>query len=215
MPFVATTHSIWWNGCKPVFVDIDPATGNINPDLIEAAITPKTTAIMPVHVYGKPCDTKRIQEIADTTLLEVNVGSKVPDDFYFVEYVNPRFAFHCEYPSFLDKGEAPANGDGRVFSNNELVITVYGEYDELGNADIKKAFAAAKSKTDTLQTQADNWYKICGNDNHGNTYCRKVVEVDGAFATVLATYPTHFANSYAPIVNKVMDTLSPLTPSEE
>lgn len=154
-------------------------------------------------------------ETADTTLLEVNVGSKVPDDFYFVEYVNPRFAFHCEYPSFLDKGEAPANGDGRVFSNNELVINVYGEYDELGNADIKKAFAAAKSKTDTLQTQADNWYKICGNDNHGNTYCRKVVEVDGAFATVLATYPTHFANSYAPIVNKVMDTLSPLTPSEE
>ena len=69
--FVATTHSIWWNGCKPVFVDIDPATGNINPDLIEAAITPKTTAIMPVHVYGKPCDIKRIQEIADTYGLKV------------------------------------------------------------------------------------------------------------------------------------------------
>ena len=69
--FVATTHSIWWNGCKPVFVDIDPSTGNINPDLIEAAITPKTTAIMPVHVYGKPCDTKRIQEIADTYGLKV------------------------------------------------------------------------------------------------------------------------------------------------
>ena len=62
--FVATTHSIWWNGCKPVFVDIDPATGNIDPDKIEAAITPKTTAIMPVHVYGKPCDTKWIKEIA-------------------------------------------------------------------------------------------------------------------------------------------------------
>lgn len=69
--FVATTHSIWWNGCKPVFVDIDPATGNINPDKIEAAITPKTTAIMPVHVYGKPCDTKRIQEIADNYGLKV------------------------------------------------------------------------------------------------------------------------------------------------
>lgn len=63
--FVATTHSIWWNGCKPVFVDIDPATGNMDPDKIEAAITPQTTAIMPVHCYGKPCDTKRIQEIAD------------------------------------------------------------------------------------------------------------------------------------------------------
>ena len=69
--FVATTHSIWWNGCKPVFVDIDPETGNIDPNKIEAAITPKTTAIMPVHVYGKPCDTKRIQEIADKYGLKV------------------------------------------------------------------------------------------------------------------------------------------------
>lgn len=69
--FVATTHSIWWNGCKPVFVDIDPATGNMDPDKIEAAITPKTTAIMPVHVYGKPCDTKKIKAIADKYGLKV------------------------------------------------------------------------------------------------------------------------------------------------
>lgn len=69
--FVATTHSLWWNGIKPVFVDIDPATGNIDPDRIEAAITPKTTAIMPVHVYGKPCDTSRIQAIADKYGLKV------------------------------------------------------------------------------------------------------------------------------------------------
>lgn len=69
--FVATTHAIWWNGCKPVFVDIDPATGNMDPDRIEAAITPKTTAIMPVHVYGKPCDTRRIQGIADKYGLKV------------------------------------------------------------------------------------------------------------------------------------------------
>lgn len=69
--FVATTHSLWWNGIKPVFVDIDLATGNIDPDNIEAAITPKTTAIMPVHVYGKPCDTKRIQNLADKYGLKV------------------------------------------------------------------------------------------------------------------------------------------------
>ena len=69
--FVATTHSIWWNGCRPVFVDIDPKTGNMDPDRIEAAITPKTTAIMPVHVYGKPCDTKRIKRIADKYGLKV------------------------------------------------------------------------------------------------------------------------------------------------
>lgn len=69
--FVATTHSLWWNGIKPVFVDIDPVTGNLDPDKIEAAITPRTTAIMPVHVYGQPCDTKRIQEIADKYGLKV------------------------------------------------------------------------------------------------------------------------------------------------
>lgn len=69
--FVATTHSLWWNGIKPVFVDVDEKTGNIDPDKIEAAITPRTTAIMPVHVYGTPCDTKRIQEIADKYGLKV------------------------------------------------------------------------------------------------------------------------------------------------
>lgn len=69
--FVATTHSLWWNGIKPVFVDIDPKTGNIDPNKIEAAITPRTTAIMPVHVYGKPCDTERIKEIADKYGLKV------------------------------------------------------------------------------------------------------------------------------------------------
>ncbi len=69
--FVATTHALWWNGIKPVFVDIDPNTCNIDPNKIEAAITPRTTAIMPVHVYGKPCDTIRIQEIADKYGLKV------------------------------------------------------------------------------------------------------------------------------------------------
>lgn len=69
--FVATTHSIWWNGLKPVFVDVDEATGNIDPEKIEAAITPHTTAIMPVHVYGTPCNTKRIQEIADIYGLKI------------------------------------------------------------------------------------------------------------------------------------------------
>lgn len=69
--FVATTHSIWWNRCSPVFVDIDPATGNLDPDKIEAAITPATSAIMPVHVYGQPCDVNRIQEIADKHGLKV------------------------------------------------------------------------------------------------------------------------------------------------
>lgn len=69
--FVATTHSIWWNGLKPVFVDIDPSNCGLDPNRIEAAITPRTTAIMPVHCYGKPCDTKAIQEIADKYGLKV------------------------------------------------------------------------------------------------------------------------------------------------
>lgn len=69
--FVATAHSLLWNGIKPVFVDIDPQTYNIDPDKIESAITPNTTAIMPVHCYGRPCDTEAIQRIADNYNLRV------------------------------------------------------------------------------------------------------------------------------------------------
>ncbi|HQS02381.1 MAG: aminotransferase [Halothiobacillus sp. 24-54-40] len=69
--FVATAHSLLWNGIKPVFVDIDPITLNLDPEKIEAAITPQTTAIMPVHVYGRPCDTAKIQAIADNYGLKV------------------------------------------------------------------------------------------------------------------------------------------------
>jgi dTDP-4-amino-4,6-dideoxygalactose transaminase len=69
--FVATTHSLWWNNIKPVFVDIENDFCNLNPDKIEAAITPKTTAILPVHVYGNPCKVERIQEIADIYGLKV------------------------------------------------------------------------------------------------------------------------------------------------
>lgn len=69
--FVATTHSIWWNGLTPVFVDVDPATGNINPSKIEEAITERTVAIMPVHVYGIPCNTNAIQKVAERHHLKV------------------------------------------------------------------------------------------------------------------------------------------------
>lgn len=64
--FVATTHSLWWNNIKPVFVDIEPNTFNLDPDKVEAAITPKTTAILAVHVYGNPCQVDKLQQIADT-----------------------------------------------------------------------------------------------------------------------------------------------------
>ncbi len=69
--FVATTHALWWNGIKPVFVDIEWETGCMDASKIEAAITPRTTAIMPVHVYGKPCNVKAIQDIADKYGLKV------------------------------------------------------------------------------------------------------------------------------------------------
>jgi len=69
--FVATAHSLLWNGIRPVFVDVDPRTLNLDPNQIEAAITPQTTAIMPVHCYGNPCDTAAIERIADTYNLRV------------------------------------------------------------------------------------------------------------------------------------------------
>lgn len=69
--FVATTHALWWNNIKPVFVDIDKNTFNLDPEKIEAAITPHTTAILPVHVYGNPCNVAKIKEIADTYGIKV------------------------------------------------------------------------------------------------------------------------------------------------
>jgi dTDP-4-amino-4,6-dideoxygalactose transaminase len=64
--FVATTHSLWWNNIKPVFADIDSEYFNLDPEKVEAAITPLTTAIMPVHVYGNPCKISHFQKLADT-----------------------------------------------------------------------------------------------------------------------------------------------------
>lgn len=69
--FAATAHSLLWNDIKPVFVDIDPVTCNIDPRKIEEAITPNTTAIMPVHCYGVPCNIEAIQRIADDYSLKV------------------------------------------------------------------------------------------------------------------------------------------------
>jgi dTDP-4-amino-4,6-dideoxygalactose transaminase len=82
--FVATAHSLLWNGVAPVFVDISPDSLNLDPAKIEAAITPRTSAILPVHVYGRPCDVDAIQKIADTYGLKViydaahSFGTKVP-----------------------------------------------------------------------------------------------------------------------------------------
>lgn len=69
--FVATSHALWWNNIKPIFVDIDPQTLNLDPRKIEAAITPHTTAILPVHCYGTPCETMEIAAIADNYNLKV------------------------------------------------------------------------------------------------------------------------------------------------
>ena len=68
---VATAHSLHWNGIKPVFVDIEPVFMNIDAEMIESAITPQTTAIMPVHIYGNPCDIRKIKKIADMYNLKI------------------------------------------------------------------------------------------------------------------------------------------------
>lgn len=99
--FVATTHSIWWNGLIPVFVDVDPVTGNIDPFKIEAAITENTAAIMPVHVYGTPCDTKAIKKIADKYNLKIiydaahAFGVKVNDKSILLEGDISTLSFHA------------------------------------------------------------------------------------------------------------------------
>ena len=91
--FVATAHSLLWNGIRPVFSDIDPLTLNLDPDRIEAAITPQTTAIMPVHCYGHSCDVDRIERIAD------NYGLKVIYDAAHA------FGVQCQGGSVLNHGD--------------------------------------------------------------------------------------------------------------
>ena len=91
--FVATAHSLIWNGIKPVFVDVDPNSLNLDPSKIEAAITPQTTAIMPVHCYGHPCDVDAIQKIADNYNLKV---------IYDAAHA---FGVHCHCGSVLDHGD--------------------------------------------------------------------------------------------------------------
>ena len=98
--FVATTHALKWNGITPVFCDIEEETLNIDADKIEALITPKTTAIMPVHVYGHPCDTDKIQAIADKYGLKViydaahAFGIKMNDNNLFLEGDMSVLSFH-------------------------------------------------------------------------------------------------------------------------
>lgn len=91
--FVATAHSLLWNGIKPVFVDIDPNTLNLDPAKIEAAITPQTTAIVPVHCYGHPCDVEAIQTIADNYNLKV---------IYDAAHA---FGVQCHCGSLLNQGD--------------------------------------------------------------------------------------------------------------
>ena len=92
--FVASTHALHWNGIRPVFVDIDPRTCNIDVRKIEASITPQTTAILAVHCYGNPCDTEAIQAIADT------YGLKVVYDAAHA------FGVRCKGKSLADEGDA-------------------------------------------------------------------------------------------------------------
>ena len=91
--FVATAHALMWNGIKPVFVDVDPVTLTMDPRKIEAAITPQTTAILPVHCYGHPCDTDAIQRIADIYNLKV---------IYDAAHA---FGVRCESGSVLQHGD--------------------------------------------------------------------------------------------------------------
>lgn len=91
--FVATAHSLLWNGIKPVFVDIDPKTLNMDASKIESSITPQTTAIMPVHCYGHPCDVDAIEKIA------VNYNLKVIYDAAHA------FGVKCHCGSLLNHGD--------------------------------------------------------------------------------------------------------------
>ncbi len=118
--YVATASSIVWEGCRPVFVDIDPETLCLNPALIEAAVTPRTTAIMPVHVYGHPCDVERIQAVADRHGLKViydgahAFGVRYERRSLFVHGNITAVSFHATKLFHTVEGGALATNDDQV-----------------------------------------------------------------------------------------------------
>ncbi len=118
--FVATTHSLWWNGITPVFVDVEEGSGNLDPEKIEAAITPRTQAIMPVHVYGTPCNTRAIQAIADKYGLKViydaahAFGVKVQGTSILTEGDMSTLSFHATKVFNTVEGGAMVCHDGET-----------------------------------------------------------------------------------------------------
>ena len=132
--FVATSHSLLWNGIKPVFVDIEPNTLNIDPQKIEAAITPQTTAILAVHCYGHPCDVDAIQEIADTYNLKV---------IYDAAHA---FGVKCHCGSVLN------HGDLSVLSFHATKVFNTFEGAEIGDGMME---GLAKAFTDPIMTQSE------------------------------------------------------------
>src|SRR5262249_26133665 len=115
--FVATAHSLVWNGLSPVFADIDPVSLNLDPKRIEEAITPRTSAIMPVHVYGRPCDMREIQRIADAYGLKViydaahSFGAKVKGRNLFEWGDLSVLSFHATKVYTTFEGGAIVSGD--------------------------------------------------------------------------------------------------------
>lgn len=193
--FVATTHSLWWNGIKPVFVDIDPKTCNIDPEKIEAAITSNTTAIMPVHVYGNPCDTKRIQEIADTYGLKViydaahAFGVTVNGESILKEGDMSILSFHATKTYNTAEGGALVCRDAQTkkridylknfgFAGETTVVApgINGKMDEIraayGLVELKHVNAAIEARK-----QVANQYKNSLRNLEGITYMEERPEV--------------------------------------
>ena len=119
--FIATAGSIAWVGAKPVFVDIDPATFNIDPQKIAAAITPQTRAIMPVHLFGLPADMDPILELAKVrNLLVVEDAAQAIGSRYRDRFIGTLGDFGCF--SFFPSKNLGGAGDGGVVTTNDAAF---------------------------------------------------------------------------------------------
>jgi len=150
--FFATAGSIWRNNAKPVFVDIDPRTFNLNPDLIEAAITPKTKAIMPVHLFGQPCDMDAIMSIAKKHHLYVIEDNAQGIGSMWNEKVTCSFGDIGTLSFFPSKNLGAMGDAGMCLTNNEELaqklrqLRVHGE-----NPKYYHKWVGLNSRLDTIQ----------------------------------------------------------------
>lgn len=207
--FVATAHSLLWNNLKPVFVDIDPVTYNLDPSKIEAAITPETSAILPVHCYGNPCDVEAIQKIADTYGLKVIYDAAHAFGVRYKGQSVLRYgdlsvlSFHATKVFNTFEGGAIIAPDATTKQridylknfgfSDEVTVTAPGINGKMSEVSAAFGLVQLQHVTNAIarRKEVETWYRVALSDIAGIHYALPVADVEGngSYFPIMITEP--------------------------